>query len=129
MKTAPERILVVDDDVSTLTLFQHILEKEGYEVVCATSGEEALQQLKTQRRDLAPGQVGGGQQRHGGDPGGVGHGQGVDSRGHSSAEAAGRSALRGDRLWHAARALAGERTLRACAGRLHWGQPGQEGAV
>ena len=53
MKTAPERILVVDDEVSTLTLFQRILEKEGYEVVCATSGEEALQQLKTQRFDLA----------------------------------------------------------------------------
>src|SRR2546425_1691878 len=53
MKTAPERILVVDDEVSTLTLFQRILEKEGYAVVCATSGEEALQQLKTQRFDLA----------------------------------------------------------------------------
>jgi len=53
MKTAPERILVVDDEVSTLTLFQRILEKEGYAVVCVTSGEEALQQLKTQRFDLA----------------------------------------------------------------------------
>ncbi len=53
MKTAPERILVVDDEVSTLTLFQRILEKEGYAVVCVTSGEKALQQLKTQRFDLA----------------------------------------------------------------------------
>src|SRR3989442_3681540 len=53
MKTAPERILVVDDEVSTLTLFQRILEKEGYEVVCATSGEEALQQLASNWFDLA----------------------------------------------------------------------------
>ena len=53
MKTAPERILVVDDEVSTLTLFQRILEKEGYEVVCAASGEEALQQLTSNWFDLA----------------------------------------------------------------------------
>ena len=53
MKTAPERILVVDDEVSTLTLFQRSLEKEGYAVVCAASGEEALQQLTSNWFDLA----------------------------------------------------------------------------
>ena len=53
MKTAPERILVVDDEVSTLTLFQRILAKEGYEVICAPSGEEALQQLTSHWFDLA----------------------------------------------------------------------------
>src|SRR2546425_11566008 len=53
MKTAPERILVVDDDVSPLTLFQRSLAKEGYEATCAPSGEEALQQLTSHWFDLA----------------------------------------------------------------------------
>src|SRR5919201_1680625 len=53
MKTAPEKILVVDDEESLRSLFKQVLEKEGYEVVCAASGEEALQQLKTQWFDLA----------------------------------------------------------------------------
>jgi len=35
-------ILVVDDDRNTLELFKRVLERKGFEVHCATSGEEAL---------------------------------------------------------------------------------------
>ena len=52
MKTAPERILVVDDEVSTLTLFQRILEKEGYAVVCAYDGQDAVEKAQEQPPDL-----------------------------------------------------------------------------
>ncbi len=40
------RILVVDDDEVTLRLLKEVLEKEGYEIQLAPSGEEAAQLLK-----------------------------------------------------------------------------------
>jgi len=49
---APERILVVDDEPNMLGLFKKILEKEGYEVVTALSGEEAFEQLNRESFDL-----------------------------------------------------------------------------
>ena len=39
---AKARILLVDDEVSILKSLTHVLEDEGYEVVSAGSGEEAL---------------------------------------------------------------------------------------
>jgi len=48
----PERILVVDDEPNMLDLFKKVLGKEGYQVVAASSGEEAIQQLETDRFDL-----------------------------------------------------------------------------
>jgi DNA-binding NtrC family response regulator len=47
-----ERILVVDDEANMLGLFKKILEKEGYEVVTAGSGEEAIQRLEKEGFDL-----------------------------------------------------------------------------
>jgi len=48
----PERILVVDDEANMLGLFKKILEKEGYEVVTAASGEEALAMALANRYGL-----------------------------------------------------------------------------
>lgn len=39
---AKEKILVVDDEEDILELIRHNLSKEGYEITCAQSGEEAL---------------------------------------------------------------------------------------
>lgn len=47
------RILVVDDDKNTRRLFQAILENEGYEVVTAENGEDALEKMDQQYIDLA----------------------------------------------------------------------------
>ncbi|MCD7830173.1 MAG: response regulator transcription factor [Clostridiales bacterium] len=43
------RILVVDDDKNTRWLTQTILETEGYQVLCAKDGEEALALLRRAR--------------------------------------------------------------------------------
>jgi len=52
MQAMRDNILVVDDDVSVLALFQMVLSTEGYKITCASSGEEALQQLEHKRFDL-----------------------------------------------------------------------------
>lgn len=39
----PQSILAVDDDPKILKILQHTLSKEGFKVITATSGEEALQ--------------------------------------------------------------------------------------
>ncbi len=50
--TRPPLILLVDDDqLVRLTLFRH-LSGRGWKVVCAESGEEALDLLKSQSFDL-----------------------------------------------------------------------------
>lgn len=43
-----KRILLVEDDVDILEALQELLESEGYTVLCATNGLEALQVLRTQ---------------------------------------------------------------------------------
>jgi len=48
----PPRILVVDDDPDFLDIACRILEAEGYEVVCAACGEEALASMRVSRPDL-----------------------------------------------------------------------------
>jgi len=52
MQVIRERVLVVDDSENTLDLIENVLSKEGYAVVCATSGEEALHLLVGQEFDL-----------------------------------------------------------------------------
>jgi two-component system, NtrC family, response regulator AtoC len=42
MNKAPTRLLVVDDDVTTLNLLKEVLSKEGHEVETALGGEEAI---------------------------------------------------------------------------------------
>lgn len=52
MNPAVDRILVVDDEEHMQALFQRILGKEGYQVECAASGEEALERLDKNWFDL-----------------------------------------------------------------------------
>jgi DNA-binding NtrC family response regulator len=49
MNEEKKRILVVDDDVDILRVFKVILEKEGYEVETAETGEAALEKLKNEK--------------------------------------------------------------------------------
>ena len=46
MKEEKKRILVVDDDMNILRVFKSILEKEGYEVETAETGEDAIKKIK-----------------------------------------------------------------------------------
>jgi DNA-binding response OmpR family regulator len=48
----PARILLVDDEQSIQTLLSYPLRKEGYDVVHATDGREALERFDEQRFDL-----------------------------------------------------------------------------
>ena len=47
------KILVVDDDPELITLLQISLQNEGWEVVTAMTGEEAIQLVKEERPELA----------------------------------------------------------------------------
>lgn len=46
------RILVVDDESSIRLLYQEEFEDEGYEVVTASGGQEAIDKIKVNRPDL-----------------------------------------------------------------------------
>lgn len=46
------RILIVDDDLSNLSLMKKVLESSGYEVEQAMNGEKALEKLKSETMDL-----------------------------------------------------------------------------
>lgn len=46
------RILVVDDESSIRLLYQEEFEDEGYEVVTASGGQEAIDKIKANRPDL-----------------------------------------------------------------------------
>ncbi|MBP1696571.1 MAG: Fis family transcriptional regulator, partial [Deltaproteobacteria bacterium] len=47
------RILVVDDEYLIRWTLQQNLEKQGYEVILAETGEEALEKVKEEAPDLA----------------------------------------------------------------------------
>jgi CheY-like chemotaxis protein len=47
-----KKIMVVDDEESLIELVKAVLEQEGYEIITAMDGEEALDKLKTMRPDL-----------------------------------------------------------------------------
>jgi two-component system phosphate regulon response regulator PhoB len=49
---AKEKILVVDDEEDILELVRYNLAREGYEVLCAESGEEALEAVSRRDPDL-----------------------------------------------------------------------------
>lgn len=49
---ARERILVVDDEEDIFELVKYNLTKENFQVMCATSGEEALQKLQQETFDI-----------------------------------------------------------------------------
>lgn len=46
------KILIVDDDLSILRLYKEELEDEGYSVVTATNGQEAIKQFEKEKPDL-----------------------------------------------------------------------------
>lgn len=52
MDAGQSRILIVDDEQNILALFRRILERKGYDVHCAATGEEALQKLETELFDV-----------------------------------------------------------------------------
>jgi len=47
-----EKILVVDDEEDILELVRHNLAREGYQVVCAATGEKAVDQARKEKPDL-----------------------------------------------------------------------------
>lgn len=49
---AKERILVVDDERNIVELIKYNLEKEGYEVICAHDGNEAISVARQDKPDL-----------------------------------------------------------------------------
>ena len=51
-KNASVPILVVDDDLAIRTMLETVLEDEGYQVVLAGNGQEALEQVRRQRPAL-----------------------------------------------------------------------------
>jgi CheY-like chemotaxis protein len=48
-----KKILVAEDDPTVLGFYRDVLEKEGYRVVAATNGQEALDKIKEEKPDLA----------------------------------------------------------------------------
>jgi len=52
MTDARKKILAVDDDQDDLKMITMILEPEGYEVVTAENGNEALQKVESENPDL-----------------------------------------------------------------------------
>src|SRR5215467_8427081 len=52
MQDMKKRILVIDDAPDILDLLQNVLEREGYEVITATDGRSALEQIMRMERDL-----------------------------------------------------------------------------
>jgi two-component system phosphate regulon response regulator PhoB len=51
-KMAKERILVVDDEEDILELVRFNLAREGYSIICTTSGEETLKIIQKEHPDL-----------------------------------------------------------------------------
>ena len=49
---AKKHILAIDDEKDILKLLQYNLEREGYQVSCARTGEEGLDAVKSKRPDL-----------------------------------------------------------------------------
>lgn len=47
-----KKIMIVDDEESLIELVKAIMEQEGYEVIVAMNGEEALEKLKSVKPDL-----------------------------------------------------------------------------
>jgi len=47
-----KKVLVADDEFSIRKLYERELRKEGYEVVFATNGQEAIQMVRSGRPDL-----------------------------------------------------------------------------
>ena len=53
MMEKTKKILIVDDDIDVITIVETILNNEGYQVIAATSKEEAIEIAKTEKPNLA----------------------------------------------------------------------------
>lgn len=53
-KSKQKKILAVDDEPDILISLGEILEKSGYEVICAEGGRQALNYLETDEKDIVP---------------------------------------------------------------------------
>jgi pilus assembly protein CpaE len=49
---AKQKVLVVDDDEGVLRLVELILKRAGYQIIKATTGEEGVQKVRTEKPDL-----------------------------------------------------------------------------
>jgi CheY-like chemotaxis protein len=47
-----EKILIVDDDLETLRLVGLMLQRQGYDIVAANNGSQALNQVSKEKPDL-----------------------------------------------------------------------------
>ena len=50
-----KKILVVDDEKAIVDLISFNIKKEGYDVITAYDGEEAIAKVETEKPDLSPG--------------------------------------------------------------------------
>jgi CheY-like chemotaxis protein len=48
----PEKILIVDDDVDTLRLVGLMLQRQGYQIIAASGGQQALSMAQSEKPDL-----------------------------------------------------------------------------
>ena len=46
------KIMIIDDDVDTLKLVGLMLQKQGYQIVAATNGQQGLSQIEVENPDL-----------------------------------------------------------------------------
>ena len=53
MENQNKKILIIDDDKYILCIFSRILQKQGYDVDTAETGQEALEKIGNQKYDLA----------------------------------------------------------------------------
>ena len=51
-ESAMPKVLIVDDERSLRTLYQRELEREGYEVLCASTAREGLELIESQLPDV-----------------------------------------------------------------------------
>ncbi|MEM3384165.1 MAG: response regulator [Nitrososphaeria archaeon] len=53
MERSKKRILIIDDDKYVQQVFTRILEKQGYIIECAETGQEAIEKFQNQKYDIA----------------------------------------------------------------------------
>jgi DNA-binding response OmpR family regulator len=52
MSETPRKVLIVDDEPNIVTALEFLLKRSGYEVLLATNGAEALEQVESHRPDV-----------------------------------------------------------------------------
>jgi len=52
MSGTPRKVLIVDDEPNIVTALEFLLKRSGYDVLLATNGAEALEQVEVNRPDV-----------------------------------------------------------------------------